>query len=173
MMNNLKYSVLFLFMISLNMHAQESNPAKDVSIYLDSNGAMKQYDYAYGQLLEMLVKQYPKSDQNKQGWEYLEGNKENAIAEMKEMLIPVYTKNFKNKDIQQMIVFYQSDTGKQLTNDRSKMTEDQKQELNTFYTSELGARIIKKQAVLTEEIGVISQNWSRDLYETAISLLRE
>jgi len=53
------------------------------------------------------------------------------------------------------------------------MTETQKQELNTFYNSEVGKVIIEKQMVLTQEIGKISEVWSRDLYETALSLLKE
>lgn len=160
-------------MISLNIYAQESKLDKDVSTYLDSNGSMMQYDYAYKQLLQMMEKQYPKSEKNKEGWQYLEGNKKNAIAEMKEMLVPIYTTNFENKDIQKMIVFYQSESGKQLINDRSKMTDAQKQELNTFYNSEVGSIIIEKQTILTQEIGKISEEWSRDLYETALSLLKE
>lgn len=172
-MNVLKCIVIFFFMISLNTYAQESKLHKDVSTYLDSNGSMMQYDYAYGQLLQMMEKQYPKSEKNKEGWQYLEDNKENAIAEMKEMLVPIYTANFDNKDIQKMIAFYQSDSGKQLINDRSKMTDAQKEELDTFYNSEVGAIIIEKQTILTQEIGKISEGWSRDLYETALSLLKE
>ena len=170
-MNILKCGMVFLFMISVN--AQESKLDKDVATYLESNGSMLQYDYAYDQLLAMLEKQYPKSEKNKQGWQYLEGNKATAVAEMKTMLVPVYTKNFEHDAIKKMITFYQSEAGKQLINDRSKMTETQKQELNTFYNSEVGKVIIEKQTVLTQEIGKISEVWSRDLYETALSLLKE
>jgi len=50
-MNILKCGMVFLFMISVN--AQESKLDKDVATYLDSNGSMLQYDYAYDQLLAM------------------------------------------------------------------------------------------------------------------------
>lgn len=172
-MKFLKYSILFLLMLSFGLNAQESQLDTDVSAYLSSNGAMLQYDYAYDQLVQMLSKQFPKSESNGQGWQYLEKNKTKAVAEMKALLIPVYVKHFKHDDIKKMTAFYQSDTGKQLVKDRSKMTETQKEELNTFYNSEVGALIIEKQPVLTQEIGSISENWSRDLYETALSLLKQ
>jgi hypothetical protein len=56
--------------------------------------------------------------------------------------------------------------------DRSKMTDEQKVELNSYYNSTLGKKVIDKQPILTQEIGLVSENWSRDLYETAVSLLK-
>ena len=53
------------------------------------------------------------------------------------------------------------------------MTDIQKQELNAFYNSEEGSAIIEKQTILTQEIGKISELWSRDLYEIALSFLKE
>ena len=162
----------FLFiLISLNAKAQEIDFTQEVSEYLDRNGSMDQYQYAYDELLKMLEKQYPKSDNTANGWEYLENHREKAINEMKAGLIPIYKQNFTQGDIKAMNTFYQSDTGKQLVADRSQMTEVQKQELNTFYNSEVGKKIIEKQPILTTEISKVSENWSRDLYETAKSLL--
>lgn len=121
----------------------------------------------------MLGKQYPKSEKTANGWEYLENNKETAIADIKEGLVPIYQQNFKRDEIKKMLGFYQSTTGKQLVNDRSKMSESQKQELNRFYNTAVGEKIIEKQAVLRVEISKVSESWSRDLYETALSLLKE
>lgn len=70
-----------------------------------------------------------------------------------------------------MTSFYKSEAGKLLINDRSKMTDLHKEELNTFYNSVLGKKILEKQGILTQKISKVSENWSRDLYETALSLL--
>ncbi len=157
--------------LSIQCFAQETKTA-NVAAYLESNKSLNQYSYAYDQLLGMLEKNYPESDANKKGWNYLRENKENSMKEMKSLLIPVYANHFSQNEISEMTAFYQSDTGKQLVNDRSKMTEEQKITLNTFFNSELGKKIIEKQPILTTEIGAISENWSRDLYEVAVSLLK-
>lgn len=52
------------------------------------------------------------------------------------------------------------------------MTEDQKQELNTYYNSEVDKKIIPKQQVLGNEIGAASEDWNKDLYKTTMSLLK-
>ena len=159
-------------LISLDVKAQETDFSTEVAAYLNNNGTMKQYEYAYDELLKMLGKQFPKTDATAEGWKYLEGNKADAIADMKKELIPIYQKNFDAVEIQRMTAFYQSDTGKQLTNDRSQMTELQKRELNSFYNSEVGKKIIEKQPILSTAISAVSEGWSRDLYETAMSLLK-
>ena len=173
LMRTIKLFICFFILISWGVKAQETDFSTEVSSYLDSNGTMKQYQYAYDELLKMLAKQYPKSATTADGWAYLEGNKENAIAAMKQELIPIYQENFSASEIKLMTAFYQSDTGKQLIGDRSKMTDVQKEELNSFYGTVVGRKIIEKQPVLTQAISVVSESWSRDLYETAVSLLKE
>ena len=91
---------------------------------------------------------------------------------MKSLLIPVYVRNFSKEEIKEMILFYESETGRQLVSDRSKMTEGQQAALHSFYNSELGKKIKGKQEILTQEIAIVSEGWSRDLYETSISLLK-
>jgi len=151
--------------------AQESDYSQDISDYLDNNGTMLQYEFAYGELLKMLGNQFPKDENNAQGWEYLEGNKSKALDEIKMLLIPIYQANFTHDEIRKMIGFYQSEAGKLLIKDRSKMTESHKEALNDFYNSTVGQKIISKQEVLSKEISKVSESWSRDLYETSLSLL--
>lgn len=168
-----KLLLISIFLISTAATAQEADYSSEVATYLESNGSLKQYEFAYDQLLKMLSSKYPKSESTTNGWDYLETNKKKAIAEMKKGLVPIYKENFERSEIKMMNDFYQSPTGVQLIGDRSKMTETQKEELNTFYNSELGKKIIAKQPVLSEAIGAVSENWSRDLYETAVSLLKQ
>ena len=167
------FCLLILVSYSWNSHAQEGVISNSVATYLESNGSMQQYEYAYDELLKMLGKQYPKSEATQKGWEYLESHKTAAVAEMKKELIPIYEQHFELSEIEKMTAFYQSETGKQLIGDRSQMTASQKEELNTFYNTDLGRKIIEKQPELSKAISGVSENWSRDLYETAVSLLRE
>ncbi len=174
MMRTIKLFFCFFLMISGSVYAQNADFSEEVSTYLDHNGTMQQYEYAYEELLKMLEKQYPKSEKTAKAWAYLEKkNKTISLGAIKKDLIPVYEEHFEPSEVSEMNTFYQSDTAKQLMNDRSQMTAAQKEELNDFYTSATGQKIISKQEILTQAIASISENWSRDLYETAVSLLKE
>ena len=168
----MKLICTIFFLTSLLAISQENDFSDDVAIYLDRSHSLDQYGYAYDELLKMLEKQYPKSEQNGEAWKYLGTNKEKALSDMKALLIPVYMSTFLQEEIKEMILFYEGDTGRQLVTDRSKMTEVQIAALNSFYQSDLGKKIISRLETLTQEIGVVSEGWSRDLYETAMSLLK-
>ncbi len=170
-MKQIKKYFLLLFLTPLVFYAQESGFAQDVSDYLDYNGSMSQYEFAYDGLLKMLGDKFPKTKENEAGWKYLEENRSKAMDEMKSSLITVYQENFTHDEIKKMTSFYKSETGVLLINDRSKMTDTHKEELNTFYNSVLGQKIIGKQELLTQEISKVSESWSRGLYETSLSLL--
>ncbi|MFK7811761.1 MAG: DUF2059 domain-containing protein [Maribacter sp.] len=171
-MNFRKFFCLLL-LISWSTNAQETDYFTEVTTYLESNGTSNQYASAYDELLKMLGRQFPKSESKENGWEYLDNNKEKAVSEMLTALVPIYQQNFERSEILAMTAFYQSSAGKQLTTDRSQMTDLQKTELNTFYNTTLGKKIIEKQPVLAKAISTASESWSRDLYETAMSLLKE
>lgn len=164
------FGLFFLFTGIL--YAQEKTHNELVENYLEANSSLDQYEFAYDQLLQMLNNQYPKSETNAQGWKYLNENKEKAMGDMKSMLVPIYQSNFSQTDIIEMTAFYQTEAGKQLVADRTKMTEEQKRELNSYYNTEVGQKIVEKQSLLSESISKASENWSRDLYETAVSLLK-
>ncbi|MCP4975472.1 MAG: DUF2059 domain-containing protein [Maribacter sp.] len=170
-MHHFKKFIFCFLLIPVAFNAQESSYTKDISDYLDGNGTMLQYEYAYGELLKMLSNNFPQNENNAQGWEYLRANKEKALGEMKSLIIPIYKSNFTHNEIKEMSAFYSSEAGLQLISDRSKMTEAHKEVLNTFYNSATGQKIMSKQEVLTMEISKVSESWSRDLYETSISLL--
>ncbi len=170
-MQHLKNYFFFFFLVPMVFNAQEAEFSTDISDYLDSNGTMSQYEYAYGELLKMLGSQFPKTENNVEGWKYMEENKNMAVNEMKSLLIPIYKENFTHGEIKEMTSFYKSEAGELLINDRSKMTDLHKEELNTFYNSVLGKKILEKQEILTQKISKVSESWSRDLYETALSLL--
>lgn len=170
-MHNLKrYFILFL-LIPFVTNGQETNFDIDISEYLDYNGTLKQYEFAYDQLMAMMGGTYPKTEENSQQWAFLAKNKGKAVGEMKISLIAVYKKHFAKGDIKKMSAFYKSESGKLLVSDRSKMTKKHKEELNSFYNSAVGQKIIAKKDVLTEEISKASELWSRDLYETFVSVL--
>ncbi len=176
-MQQFLYILCFFLSVPLIAQDQEKQSLdkteETIALYLESNGTMMQYTYAYSELLRMLENQFSKKESNKQGWDYLETNREEAMAAIKAGIIPIYKTHFELSEIEEMLAFYQSETGKKLVNDRANMSEQQKQELSKFYSRPTGQKIIEKQGILTQEISTVSEEWSRDLYETALSLLKD
>ena len=155
------------------INAQEFSELKDVWGYLEVNGTMKQYSDAYDELLNLMERQFPKSDRNGNGWLYLERNKTKALNEMKDLLAPIYLQHFSIEEIAQMKAFYESDSGKQLVTDKSGLSTGQKEQVDAFFGSVLGEKLKQKQSALTLEIEAASEYWSKDLYQTAALLLKE
>ncbi|PIE99959.1 MAG: hypothetical protein CR994_08205 [Maribacter sp.] len=170
-MQQFKILLLCFLMAPMGLMAQETDFSKDVKDYLECNGTMKQYEYAYGQLVQMMESRYPKSDDNIKSWTYLEENKAKAMEDIKNMLVPIYKEHFSHGEIKKMAAFYKTEAGVLLTTDRSKMTQAHKEELNSFYNTALGQKIINKQEVLTKEISAASEKWSRELYGIFMGLL--
>ncbi len=171
-MQKVLFSLCFILTIPICSVAQDSKFVNEVTAYLEHNGTVGQYDHAYDGLLKMLQNQYPETDANKEGWTYLRENRKTSVDRMMALLVPIYQKHFDQGEIQNMNGFYMSPTGIQLVKDRSKMTEVQKKELNSYYNSPLGKKVLEKQTILSQEISMASESWSRDLYETAVSLLK-
>ena len=171
-MKQIKLFIYCFLLTPLVCMAQESNFSKDIKDYLEHNGTMRQYEYAYDQLMIMMEGNYPKSEDNIQGWTYLEENRGKALEEMKSLMVPIYQANFTHEEIKQMGAFYKTEAGVLLITDRSKMTDTHKEELNTFYNSAVGQKIISKKEVLISEISKVSESWSRQLYETSLRLLQ-
>jgi hypothetical protein len=170
------YKTLFFtitFLISTNILGQDAEMIPKVSSYLESNGTTKQYKNAYLELLNLMEKQFPKSDRNSDGWLYLERNQKKALQEIQDLLVPVYIKYFNKSDIDKMKAFYATDAGKQLLEDKNMLTDSQSIAVNTFFNSEVGIKLKEKQEVLSLEIASVSEYWSKDLYQTAVLLLKE
>lgn len=166
-------TTLFLlsFWLVQGQSKEEANTL--ISAYLVNNGTMKQYADAYDNLLDLMSKQYPKSDRNGNGWLYLEKNKKKALMEIKDLLMPIYLSHFSLDEIGQLNAFYKSKTGQQLILDKDKMNEIQQEEYASFFSSPVGQKVVAKREVLYSEIAAASEYWSSDLYQTATLLLKE
>ena len=168
--------IVFLFfslLIGISINAQDSGLTQKVGAYLEANGTMMQYSDAYGQLLILMEKQYPRSEANANGWLFLERNKPKALLEIKDLLVPIYIQNFTEAELNAMSDFYTSDAGKQLIADKSGLSEEQRITVQDFFYSEIGQKLNTKKAQLTQEIEAVSEYWSKDLYQTAVLLLKE
>jgi len=164
---------LLVLVFSMPLFGQEVSLLSEVATYLESNGTIKQYKDAYGELLNLMEKQFPKSEKNSNGWLYLERNETKALAEIRDLLVPIYIKHFTADEINQMQQFYKTEAGLQLVKDRSQLSEKESKAIEDFFNSKTGLKLQKKQAELSTEIAGVSEYWSKDLYQTAVLLLKE
>lgn len=173
-MKKLKPIIFLLVLLSVPfLNAQNQATVEQVTTYLNSNGTMKQYQDAYRELLKLMERQFPKSDKNGNGWLYLEKNEKKALMEIRDLLVPVYITHFSGDDLNKMQDFYSTAAGKQWATDKTGLSAVQGKEVDAFYNSAIGLKIREQQATMTSEIEAVSEYWSKDLYQTAVLLLKE
>ena len=142
-----------------------------VKAYLISSGIPGQYNIAFDEMIRQLESQFPKTNANKEEWVAMESRKEQAMAEIIEDLATVYREHFTEEELQAMTDFYLSDTGRKIIANDYELTQAQQETLDTFYGSEIGLKVIRKQVVLRDAIDRITFRWSSDLYSTGLSIL--
>ena len=87
--------------------------------------------------------------------------------------MPIYVNHFNSKELAEMQNFYETEAGMQLVKDKNKLSTKQTKTVEDFFNSKIGLKIKEKQGELSTEIAGVSEYWSRDLYQTAVLLLKE
>ena len=162
-----------IFICSLSVFGQEPTYRQVVTEYLNVNGTTQQYQQAIDQLFDLLKQQFKDQEVQDSDWSALRKDAQPAIQQIKAMLVSAYRGSFEKEEIQEMLEFYKTNTGKQLLLDQTAMTEDQKQKAAVFYNSPTGQKILTSQGEISRRVGEVSEIWSRDLYRGMIDKLAE
>jgi len=169
-MRNLIF-VLTLFLITVACKQQRSYQ-EDAIRYLEVNGTELQYNVAIDQMFELLQNQYRTQNVPESVWKELKNEKSKALSDIKEMLIPAYQSNFTQEDIRQLILFYESDTGKLVAKGQSTLTDVQREEFNNFVNSEIGKKVQNQSESLKTMVGEVSESWRKALYDKVNTQLK-
>ncbi|SEM17603.1 hypothetical protein SAMN04487910_4326 [Aquimarina amphilecti] len=169
-MRNLVF-VLTLFLTVTANFAQRSYH-EDAMRYFSLNGTEQQYNVAIDQMFTLLKQQYSAQDIPDSIWNELKGDKKEPLTNIKSLLVSAYRSNFSHKDIKELIVFYESETGKQMVKDRTQLSDTQKVELSNFFNSEVGQKVQNQGDSLRTMVAEVSELWSRDLYNETIQKLK-
>ncbi|GAA4107918.1 hypothetical protein GCM10022393_03540 [Aquimarina addita] len=166
-------SLVFIltFILTSVIYGQQRSYHEDAIKYLEINGTEQQYEGAVDQMFVMLQQQYQDRNVPDSVWDELKNQKEDAIINIKSLLVSAYRSNFSQDDIRQLITFYESETGSQVVADITQLTDAQKAELNAFYNSEVGKKVQNQSETLTMMVSEVSELWSRSLYEQTIEKL--
>jgi hypothetical protein len=131
MRNNLITSILILFAIQINAQSLDEK----IDNLLELDGTTRNIENLISQTID-----YQKQDNfgiSDNYWEVLEKKvTEKSIAEFKTLVKPIYSKNYTESEIDNLITFYSSPTGKLITN---------------------------KQPIIIEELNLPLMQWSQNL----------
>ena len=168
-----KLLYIALFMCATTVFSQQQSYRQAVLNYLEVNGTTQQYQQAVEQLFELLQQQFKDQDVPEAVWTELKKEGQPALQQIKAMLVSAYRGTFDGQEINDMLQFYGTAAGKQLTHDQTAMTENQKQEMANFFNTPTGQKILSSQQEISEKVGEVSEIWSRELYIRMIDKLAE
>jgi hypothetical protein len=171
-MKKLLSAFLFLVIAQVSF-AQNDAYRENVKHYLTINGTQQQYEGAIDGMFVMLKKRFEAYKIPEAVWKELESDKGNQVEQVKAALVNAYKAYFSMEDIKKMIAFYESDAAKQMLADSSKLTDVQRQQIGTFYSSETGQKMIASKDGLAKVEGEISMQWSGEMYKNVIYKLAE
>ncbi|SFU32431.1 hypothetical protein SAMN05216480_101735 [Pustulibacterium marinum] len=135
-----KLLLLFVLFVSFSIQAQETKTEKILNLF-DVNG--KQAEYA------MLFNAYASN----------KINKTEKVDEALSKLADVYSKVLSEVQVEDMITFYKSNTGKTLINNRAAMTADQQKEYDDFIAGDAMQTYIANKTEIATKERAIRKNW--------------
>jgi len=167
---------LFLIMTAISVAQSETitDPYSDeVKTCLIGNGTRAYYSNVVDQMFKMLEKQYASQNVPTTVWDELKGVKSETLDELSQMVVSAYRGHFTLQDVKNMNALYASEAGKRMFTQPNTLTEANKVEVNTFYQTETGQKIISSQESVNKIMTQVSEMWSSDLYQSVVGKLSE
>ncbi|TVZ22750.1 hypothetical protein JM84_1660 [Dokdonia sp. Hel_I_63] len=166
------YIALFL-LTSLSGYAQEKTYHEEVLRYFQVNGTADQYSNATKGLFDLLKNQYASKNVPEAVWNELKTETPKQVDRVLNMLVSAYRGSYNQEDIQNMLAFYETDAGRQTLTDKTALNYEQQKEIAVFYNTPTGQKILTVEPDIAQNIGEISEIWSRDLYRMMVDKLAE
>lgn len=164
--------VLTLFLgICYTVGAQDSSFQENIITYLKLNGTESQYNRAFDEMFVMLGQQFGDANVPEEEWTAMKSSKEEDVSKVLAMIASAYRKHFTEAEIKEMNTFYSSYVGAKLAKREEKITAEDNKEIVYFFNSEVGKKISEKQQDLSKDIIEISEYWSRDLFMSNMNAL--
>ena len=167
--------LIFILFLSttVSVSAQEDSFQKQLEHYLTINGTHNQYSGAFDQMFDVIKQNYGADQVPEKVWKELQTGKDKAVNDVIMMLTSVYRKHYTPEDIEQLLTFFQTDTGKQLAVGPDTLNEAQRKALGEFYETPVGMKVSQTQEAIGKDIMQVSEYWSRDLYLATLTSLKD
>ncbi|MDC8004475.1 DUF2059 domain-containing protein [Aureisphaera galaxeae] len=157
--------------ICFSLQAQVDDYQQDIINYLSINGTYEQYSAAYDDMFTVLKKQFETANVPESKWKELKEDKNKSLEEVVRFLSFAYRKHFTQDEIKKMYEVYNSKAAQEMLAKQGTLTRNEDKEVDAFFESDLGKKIVAKRSELSEDIGEISGHWSRDLFAAKMSNL--
>ena len=142
-----------------------------MSQYLEDNGTMTYYSAVIDRMFDFMKTEFASAKVPDDVWTELSQVKSEALSEISEMISQAYAGHFSQSELQTMLDFYASETGKRIMSTDS-LTETQKKEQESFYESDLGQKISSSTESLNGILQKMTQEWSADLFTSVSEKLK-
>ncbi len=157
--------------ICFSTYAQVDDFQEMIIECLQLNGTNMVYEQEYDNTLHLLYKQFKTANAPESFWNDLRSDKTEKVGKLIPYLAFAYRKHFSKNDIAEMIEFYRTETSQIWLESPNMLTEDQQNEVNSFFESEVGQRIKSKESFLKEDMDEIASHWKRELFAEKMSVL--
>ncbi|CDF80224.1 conserved hypothetical protein [Formosa agariphila KMM 3901] len=163
-------SVLFLCIGILfsvvNTYAQTAAYTTAATQCLQSNGTTAFYETVFNTCFKQIQDQYIKYDIPSEEWTEFKALKPEAMKTVNGKLVTAYSDFFTLKDIENMNALYASQAGQTMIKNPSALTKKDKKQIDNFYKTSTGKKIVDSQSDMKEQMQVISDFWCGEIYKT-------
>lgn len=164
--------ILTLFcIICFSVQGQVDSFQNSTLEYLNSIGTDLQFAETYDDLFDALQKQFTVPEVTETVWSELKEGKSESVQEALVSLTSVYRKYFTEAEIRDMAKFYKTEVAQKMILNSSDLLDNEKDQIETFYNSDLGKKIAAKNDALTLDIADVTRAWSDDLFAVNMSNL--
>ena len=151
--------------------AQVDDFQKKIIECLQMNGTKTIYELEYDKTLQLLYKQFITANAPESFWNELRSDRTKKVDDLIPILAFAYRKHFSEDDINEMNVFYRSETAQLWQEFPDQLTEEQQNEVASFLKSDAGKKIISHEDDLKEDMDEISAHWKRELFAEKMGIL--
>ncbi|WP_066224800.1 DUF2059 domain-containing protein [Formosa haliotis] len=162
-------SILFLcvgLLFSASVWSQSSAYSTAATQCLESNGTLAYYETIFDACFKQMQNQYAKYNIPSETWTELKTVKPSEMDKVNNKLVEAYSDFFTMEDVQNMNALYGSKTGQTMLNNPNALTKKDKKQIDNFYKTATGKKIVSSQAGMKEKMQVISDFWCGDMYKT-------
>lgn len=167
----MKIRSLFLTLfcgICFSVSAQVDTFQQCIIEYLNNNGTDAQYGQTYDEIFDVLKNQFEVPEKV---WSELKEDKAESIQDAIAFLSFAYRKHFTEVEVTDMATFYKTEAAQKMISKDSNLSEDDTEQINAFFNSDLGKKIDAKREALSVDTDEISRQWSRDLFAEKMGVL--
>ena len=168
-----KIFIALFLLTSLVGYSQDKTYHEDVLRYFQVNGTADQYSNATNGLFDLLKNQYASKNVPDAVWNELKTETPKQVDRILNMLVSAYRGSYNQDDIKNMLAFYETGAGRQMLTDKTALDYEQQKEVTVFYNTPTGQKILTVEPDIAQNIGEISEIWSRDLYRMMVDKLAE